>query len=75
MTTERSKDDTTTRWYFVAVIALFAVISIPMATMGAVAVWKNDSGTTTVRTTTVEVGLSEFKISGNLIAAGPSPTI
>ena len=68
MSTDRENDGTT-RWYFVAVIVLFAVISIPMAAMGAVAVWKDEGGATAVRTTTVDVELSEFKISGNLIAA------
>ena len=69
MTTVRENDDSTTRWYFVAVIILFAVISVPMAAMGAVAVWKGDSGAATVRTTTVDVELSEFAVSGSLAAA------
>jgi len=75
MTTARTNEDRTTRWYFVAVIILFAVISVPMATMGAVAVWNNDNGTGTVRTSNVDVELSEFKISGNLIAAPGEVTL
>jgi uncharacterized cupredoxin-like copper-binding protein len=75
MATARTNEDRTTRWYFGAVIILFAVISVPMATMGAVAVWKNDTGASTVRTTNVDVELSEFKISGNLIAAPGEVTL
>jgi uncharacterized cupredoxin-like copper-binding protein len=75
MTTARTTEDRTTRWYFGALIILFAVISVPMATMGTVAVWKNDNGASTVRTTNVDVELSEFKISGNLIAAPGEVTL
>ncbi|MEO5840393.1 MAG: multicopper oxidase domain-containing protein [Acidimicrobiales bacterium] len=75
MTNAPTTEDRTTRWYFVAVITLFAVISVPMAAMGAVAVWKNDNGTATVRTSNVDVELSEFKISGNFIAAPGDVTL
>jgi hypothetical protein len=53
MTTPRTTEDRTTGWYFVALIILFAVISGPMATKGAVALWNNDNGASTVRTTKV----------------------
>lgn len=46
------------RWYFRALIALFAVISRPMAVMGAVAVI-NDDNVATVRTSEVDVELTE----------------
>ncbi len=75
MTNAPTTEDRTTRWYFVAVITLFAVISVPMAAMGAVAVWKNDNDTATVRTSNVDVELSEFKISGNFIAAPGDVTL
>jgi uncharacterized cupredoxin-like copper-binding protein len=64
--------DKTTRWYFRSLIVLFAVICIPMAAMGAVAVWHDDSGSTVVKTSAVDVELSEFEISGNLMAS-PGP--
>ena len=75
MTSARTNEDRTTRWYFVAVIILFAVISLPMATMGAVAVWNDDSGAASVRASNVDIELSEFKISGNLIAAPGEVTL
>ncbi|HUP73933.1 MAG TPA: multicopper oxidase domain-containing protein [Acidimicrobiales bacterium] len=75
MTTVRTIEDRTTRWYFLALIALFASISLPMAAMGAVAVWNDDRGPATVRTSNVDVELSEFKISGNMIAAPGEVTL
>lgn len=70
-----SKQDKTSRWYFSALIVLFAVISVPMATMGAVAVWRSDNATATVKTSAVDIELSEFKISGNLVAAPGEVTL
>ena len=67
-------EDRAGRWYFRAVIALFAVISIPMATMGVAAV-VNDDTVATVRTSEVDIELSEYKISGNLVAAPGEVTL
>jgi manganese oxidase len=67
-------EDRASRWYFRAVIVLFAVISLPMATMGAVAVI-NDDTVATVRTSEVDIELSEYKIGGNLEAAPGEVTL
>ena len=60
-------DDRTTRWYFLSFIALFGVITIPLATMGIVSEWRNGGETVaTSKSTEAAIELSEYKITGTL---------
>jgi nitrite reductase (NO-forming) len=66
MPTTRTNEDRAGRWYLVAVIILFAVISLPIATVGAVAVWKNGdskSNAAGASPSSVALRLTEFAIS------------